>query len=162
MTRTGIGGNQISDDSVTGDDIDESTLVLKYFRYAKYTKTSDSDLLYIKWKSMGSNNSPGVNNKFVVPANGTLKSILLRSTHTPGSTEVSLHKVSDGVVWEDLTNAGAPVETQTVDLSTANTVVTATFSASATFSANDIIGISVNPTSNHGNVDLTILFELNY
>lgn len=155
---TGIKGNQIKDDTVTGDDIDESTLVLKHFLNAKYTANSTSELVYIKWRTMGSNTSPGVNSKLIVPADGTLKSILLRSTHTPGSTAVSLHKASNGT--EDLSTS--PVETQTVDLSTENTVVTATFSASATFSANDIIGISVNPTSNHGNVDLTILFELNY
>ena len=156
MARTGIDGKQISDDSVTGDDIDESTLVLKYFLNAKYTANSTSELVYIKWRTMGSNTSPGVNSKFVVPANGTLKSILLRSTHTPGSTEVSLHKASDGT--ENLSTS--PVETQTVDLSTDDTVVKATFSDSATFSAHDIIGISVNPTDNHGNVDLTIIFEL--
>ena len=69
---------------------------------------------------------------------------------------VSLHKASDGT--ENLSTS--PVETQTVDLSTDDTVVKATFSDSATFSAHDIIGISVNPTDNHGNVDLTIIFEL--
>ena len=51
-------------------------------------------------------------------------------------------------------------ETQTIDLSTANTVVRATFSNSATFSANDVIGISINPTNNHGRVNLTVVFEL--
>ena len=37
MARTGIEGKQITDNSVTGDDIDESTLVLNHFFNAKYT-----------------------------------------------------------------------------------------------------------------------------
>ena len=88
-----------------------------------------------------------------MPATGKLKKVLIRSDGTPGSTEVGLHKSSDGT--EDISTTA--VETQTVNLSTANTVATATFTNSATFSANDIICISVNPTSVHQNVDLTIL-----
>ena len=91
-----------------------------------------------------------------MPANGKLKYVLIRSDATPGSTEIGLHKASDGSQYLDDT----ATETQTVDLSTADTVVKATFSDSATFSANDIIGISVNPTNNHGRVNVTVVFEL--
>ena len=87
---------------------------------------------------------------------GKLKKVLIRSDGTPGSTEIGLHKSSNGT--EDITTTA--VEIQTVDLSTANTVATATFTDSASFSASDIICISVNPTSDHQNVDLTIVLEL--
>ena len=156
MVRTQIKGNQIKDDTVTGDDIDESTLVLKYAYKAKYSYSADTQRVFIRWGANGSNLTPGVNNRFIMPATGKLKKVLIRSDGTPGSTEVGLHKSSDGT--EDISTTA--VETQTVNLSTANTVATATFTNSAAFSANDIICISVNPTSNHGNVDLTIILEL--
>ena len=156
MARTGIDGKQITDNSITGDDVDESTLVLKYAYKAKYSYSADTQRVFIRWGANGSNLTPGVNNRFIMPATGKLKKVLIRSDATPGSTEVGLHKSSDGT--EDISTTA--VETQTVNLSTANTVVTATFTDSASFSASDIICLSVNPTSNHGNVDLTIILEL--
>ena len=156
MGRTGIDGKQITDNSVTGDDVDESTLVLKHFFNAKYTNTGGSSKIFIRPVDTGSTTSPGVNNKFIVPSSGILKYVLIRSDSTPGSTEVGFHKSSDGT--EQLNSTAT--ETQTIDLSTANTVVRATFSNSATFSANDVIGISINPTNNHGRVNLTVVFEL--
>ena len=156
MTRTGIDGKQITDNSVTGDDIDESTLVLTHFFYTTYTVTGGSSKVYIRPVNTGSVSVSSVNNRLIVPANGKLKYILIRSDATPGSTEIGFHKASDGSQYLDDT----ATETQTVDLSTADTVVKATFSDSATFSANDIIGISVNPTNNHGRVNVTVVFEL--
>ena len=156
MARTGIEGKQIADNSVTGDDIDESTLVLNHFFNAKYTNTGGSSKIFIRPVDTGSTTSPGVNNKFLVPSNGILKYVLIRSDATPGSTEIGFHKSSDGT--EQLNSTAT--ETQTIDLSTANTVVRATFSNSATFSANDVIGISVNPTNNHGRVNVIVVFEL--
>ncbi len=156
MTRTGIDGNQIKDDTVTGDDVNESTLVLNHFFNAKYTNTGGSSKVFIRPVDTGSTTSPGVNNKFIVPSNGKLKYVLIRSDATPGSTEIGFHKSSDGT--EQLNSTAT--ETQTIDLSTANTVVKATFSNSATFSAHDVIGVSVNPTNNHGRVNLTVVFEL--
>lgn len=153
-----IRGEQIKDNSVTGDDIDESTLVLRHVYSAKYSYSADTQRVFIRWNASGSNLSPGVNNRFVMPATGKLKTVLIRSDGTPGSTEVGLHKASNGTADVSTT----AVETQTVNLSTANTVVTATFTDSASFSANDIICLSVNPTSSHGNVDLTIIIELDF
>ena len=66
MARTGIDGNQISDNSVTGDDVDESTLVLKHFFNAKYTNTGGSSKIYIRPVDTGSTTNPGVNNRFLV------------------------------------------------------------------------------------------------
>ena len=156
MARTGIDGKQITDNSVTGADINESTLVLNHFFNAKYTNTGGSSKVYIRPVDTGSTTNPGVNNRFLVPSNGTLKYVLIRSDSTPGSTEIGFHKSSDGT--EDINSTAT--ETQTIDLSTANTVVKATFSNSAAFSAHDVIGISVNPTNNHGRVNITVVFEL--
>ena len=156
MARTGIEGKQIADNSVTGDDIDESTLVLTRFFYTTYTVTGGSSKVYIRPVNTGSVSVSSVNNRFIVPANGKLKYVLIRSDATPGSTEIGFHKASDGDQYLNDT----ATETQTINLSTAHTVVKATFSSSATFSANDIIGISVNPTNNHGRVNVTVVFEL--
>lgn len=153
-----IRGEQIKDDSVTGADVDESTLVLRHVYRAKYSYSADTQRVFIRWGANGSNLTPGVNNRFIMPATGKLKTVLVRSDGTPGSTEIGLHKSSNGT--EDISSTA--VETQTINLSTANTVVTATFTDSAAFSANDIICISVNPTSNHGNVDLTIIIEMDF
>tara|TARA_E500000331_G_C17137570_1_gene661216 strand:- start:136 stop:609 length:474 start_codon:yes stop_codon:yes gene_type:complete len=153
-----IRGRQIKDDSITGADVDESTLVLKHVYSAKYSYSADTQRVFIRWNASGSNLSPGVNNRFVMPATGKLKTVSIRSDGTPGSTEVGFHKASNGTADVSTT----AVETQTVNLSTANTVVTATFTDSAAFSASDIICLSVNPTSNHGNVDLTIILELDF
>ena len=156
MARTGIDGKQITDNSITGDDVDESTLVLKHFFNAKYTANSSNNKVFIRPVDTGSTSSPGVNNKFIVPSNGILKYVLIRSDSTPGSTEIGFHKSSDGT--EQINSTAT--ETQTIDLSTANTVVKAAFSNSATFSAHDVIGLSINPTNNHGRVNLTVVFEL--
>jgi hypothetical protein len=153
-----IRGEQIKDDSITGDDVNEDTLLIKHVYSAKYSYSADTNQVYIRWNSAGSNTSPGVNNRFVMPAAGKLKTVAVRSDGTPGSTQIGLHKASNGTA--DVSTSA--VETQAINLSTANTVVTATFSDSASFSASDIICLSVNPTSNHGNVDLTIVIEFDF
>ena len=153
-----IRGDQIKDDSITGSDINEDTLLIKHVYSAKYSYSADTQRVFIRWNASGSNLSPGVNNRFVMPTTGKLKSVLIRSDGTPGSTEIGLHKASNGTEGVSTT----AVETQTVNLSAANTVVTATFTNSAAFSANDIICLSVNPTSNHGNVDLTVIIEFDF
>ena len=156
MAGNRIRGEQIKDDSITGTDVDESTLVLRHAYSAKYSYSADTQRVFIRWNASGSNLSPGVNNRFVMPSPGKLKSIAVRSDGTPGSTQIGLHKASDGT--EDVSTTA--VETQTINLDTANTVAVATFSDSASFGVHDIICISVNPTSNHGNVDLTVILEL--
>ena len=152
-----IRGEQIKDDSVTGADVDESTLVLRYVYSIKYSKSDNTDQAYVRWNANGSNSSPGVNNKFIMPGSGSLKKVLIRSTSVMGNTMISLHKASDGTT--DLSTTR--IDPQTVNVSTADTVATATFS-SANFNAHDIIGISVIPTSAHGNVDMTVIIEMDF
>lgn len=152
-----IRGEQIKDDSVTGADVDESTLVLRHVYSVKYSKSDNVDPVWIRWNANGSNSSPGVNNKFIMPGSGSIKKVLIRSTSAMGSTMISLHKASDG----DADLSTQRIDPQIVNVSSANTVVTATFS-SASFNAHDIIGISVIPTSAHGNVDMTVIIEMDF
>ena len=161
---TEIKGSQIRDDTVTGDDVDESTLVLNRFFYTTYTANSSSNKVFIRPVDVGQVSWDSVNNRFIVPSDGKIKYVLIRSDGTngpPGSTEIGFHKASDGDRHLDEDASDTATEIQTINLSTAHTVVKATFSSSATFSANDIIGISVNPTNNHGRVNVTVVFELN-
>ena len=160
--KTTITGDGIRDDSITGDDIDESTLVLPHFTTHKYTLTSSSDTILIRFNAAGSNTmgSSQVNNKFVAPASGKLLMIKFRTTGTPGSTELALLKISDGTM--NFGDPGSPSADVTIDVSSANTTYTANFSSNNTFAVGDVIGIRVNPTSNHGNVDMTCVWELEF
>jgi len=153
---TGLTGKQIKDDTLTGDDIDESTLVLPYFINTSYTANASDQKVYVRPADVGSTNSPGVNNKFITPSGGKLKYVLIRSDSTPGNTDIGFHKASDDTPQLNTT----ATETQPVNIFTEDRVVKATFS-NATFNAHDIIGVSVNPTNNHGRVNLTIVLELN-
>ena len=131
--------------------------MLRHVYSIKYSKSDNTDQAYVRWNANGSNSSPGVNNKFIMPGSGSLKKVLIRSTSVMGNTMISLHKASDGTT--DLSTTR--IDPQTVNVSTADTVTTATFS-SANFNAHDIIGISVIPTSAHGNVDMTVIIEMDF
>ncbi len=154
-----IRGEQIKNDSITGDDIDESTLVMTHFTTHKYTNTSGSGACLMKFNTAGSDSLDGdqVNNKFVAPAGGRLVQIKFRTTGTPGATTLSLMKISDGT--ENFGNPGSPVSTAAINASNANIVYTANFTSNNRFLSGDVLGIQVEPTSNHGNVDLTCIWE---
>ena len=162
MSRTVIRGGQIKDNSVTGDDVDESTLILPHFTTHKYTNDSGSSSKLIRFNAAGSDGTGGdqVNNKFVAPANGKLLMVKFRSTGTPGNTEVALMRISNGT--ENFGNPGAPATDVIINVNAANTVFTANFSSNNSFNAGDVLGIRINPTNNHGNVDITCVWELDF
>jgi len=157
-----IKGKQIRDNTVTGDDVNEDTLILKYFTTHKYTNTSGNDEKLIKFNAAGSDNTGGsqVNNKFVAPANGKLIKIMFRSTGTPGNTELALLKITNGT--ENFGSPISPVSDVSIDAATANTTYVGVFSTNNTFNAGDVLGIRINPANNHGNVDLTIVWEFDW
>ena len=130
---------------------------LRHINTAKYTESS-ADPKYVRWDAAGSNGTPGVNNKFVAPAKGSLSSISIRATNAANSTDIRFHKSSNGT--ENLNTT--PTETQTVNMASANTTYQVQF-ASSTFNAGDILGISLNPTVGFGNVNITCvwLFDWN-
>ena len=132
--------------------------IQKHVVTVKYTETSANGKKYIRWDSNGSNDSPGVNNKWLAPAPGNLSQVIIRSTHTPGQTTLGFHRAVDGA--ENVPTSA--IETQSVDLSTANTSKFAAFSPNANFGPGDIVGFSVDPTNNHGNVNITFVFELDF
>tara|TARA_B100001287_G_C22656756_1_gene518157 strand:- start:16 stop:648 length:633 start_codon:yes stop_codon:yes gene_type:complete len=130
---------------------------LRHVNTAKYTESS-AEQRYVRWDAAGSNGSPGVNNKFIAPADGLLICVKIRATSASNSTAISFHKAGNGT--ENLNTT--PTETQIVNMSVANIYYLAAFS-SATFSAGDILGISLTPTVGFGNVNITCvwLFDWN-
>jgi hypothetical protein len=125
---------------------------LRHVNTAKYTEGA-AEQRYVRWDAAGSNGAPGVNNKFVAPANGSLNSVVIRATSASNSTDVAFHKASNGT--GDLNTTAT--ETQTVNMTAADTSYLAQFSSS-TFSAGDILGISLTPTNGFGNVNITCVW----
>ena len=125
---------------------------LRHVKSAKYSKTN-SNLQYVRWDAAGSNDNPGVNNKYLAPCDGELLSVTIRATTAANGTNIAFHKASNGT--EDLNTTA--VETVGVDMSAANTAYQVTFSNS-TFSAGEVLGISVNPSSTPNDVNITCVF----
>ena len=174
MAGTQIRGKQIKDDSITGDDVNEDTLVLKYFTTHKYTAEGTSNELYVRFNAGGSNylGDAMVNNKFIAPADGKLKFIAIRSTNNMGTTNISIMRItnseaafgtrdegSDPPTYTE--RAGASLETKQATVANANETYIAEFSTNS-FSAGHVLGIKINPSNNHGNVDITAVWEFDW
>ena len=74
-----------------------------------------------------------------------------------GSTIVGIHTNVDGE--QNTVVNQTPEETQTVNMTTANTTYTFTFSNANHFGPGDVIGVSIDPTGAHGNVNVTCVWE---
>ena len=133
------------------------TAIQKHICTAKYTMDS-ADKQFIRFNAAGSNSTAGVNNKFVAPVQGSLSFIMIRSTGTPGQTAIGFHRSTDGTT--DL--GSTPVDTQNIVMNNADTTYKIMFTQSANFGPGDIVGLSVDPVANHGNVDITLVFELDF
>ena len=125
----------------------------KHLTTHKYTESS-ADLMYVRFNAAGANSAPGVNNKFIAPYDGQLIKVIARSTTAMDSTVIASHHGSNG----DANINTSAIESTTVDVASANTSYEFTFSDSY-FSAGYILGISVNPTTGPGNLDLTAVWE---
>ena len=134
----------------------------KHFTTHKYSLLSSNSATLVRFNAGGSDltTSGQVNNKFVAPASGKLKSVTIRSTDTPGSTEIAFMKITDGT--ETFGDPGSPAAAVTVDIATDDTAYQAIFPDNAAFSLGNVLGIRINPTNNHGNVDLTCVWEFDW
>ena len=129
---------------------------LRHVNSAKFSST-DASQRYVRWDSTGSNGSPGVNNKFVAPANGELLKVFVRATSAPGTTRVAFHKASDGTA--NLNTTGE--EIISVNMSAADTAYTVNFTNSS-FNAGDILGLSLNPFNTPNDVNVTCVWLLDW
>ena len=162
----GITGRQIRDGSITGDDVNEDTLIMKYFTTHKYTASNNNRIL-VRFNAGGGDNASDTNlhqtnNRFVAPTGGKLAYVAFRSTGTPNSTEIALLKISDGVT--NFGHPGSPSADVTMNVNQADNVVVFDFSnnVGASFNAGQVLGIRVSPTNNHDNCDLTCVWEFDW
>ena len=112
---------------------------------------------YVKFNTAGTDESPGVNNNFVAPFSGKLLSAVFRSTSAAGSTAIAFHKNTNG----NSTLNTSETEAETVNIASANTTYMVMFSETSIFNFGEILGISVDPTNDPGNWDLTAVWEFN-
>jgi hypothetical protein len=125
---------------------------LRHVNTSKY-RNEDNTLQYVRWDSTGSNGSPGVNNKFIAPANGELMKVSVRATSAPGATNVAFHKSANGTSNLNTTAQ----ESVGVDMASANTTYTVNLTNSS-FSAGEILGVSIDPTNTPNDVNVTCVW----
>ena len=124
-----------------------------------YIDSSGAGKEYIPWGfSTSEQAAPNYLNMRLCPYGGRLLKVLLRtSTGTgTGTTVVGFHKGSNG----DATISTVASDTSTVNMSSDDTAYEFNFGGfNSQFAAGDIIGISVDPTNNHGTMNVTIVLE---
>ena len=131
---------------------DEILAKVPQAKSAKFSST-DTSLRYVRWDAAGSNGTPGVNNKLIAPVNGTLLTVLVRTTAAAGATSVGFHKASNGVANLNTT----ATETKSVDIANANTTYQVVFDRPS-FNGGEILGISFDPTNQPNDVNITCIF----
>jgi hypothetical protein len=116
----------------------------------------DTNASYIRFYESGRNTGFDKKVIMVKPYLGNLDKIIARGTSAAGSTAISFHKASDG----SATPNGTPIQTITVDMSSANTSYTFIFDpATSKFAAGDIVSVKVDPSSDPGDIVLTCVWE---
>lgn len=129
--------------------------------FASYNNTLTGKY-YVPWNSTTEATTIGEEHKLVMPYDGQVKKISLRMAGyntggQPGDiVVVGFHKASDGTSVPSST----ATESENFSMVAAHTTVTNTFSTS-TFSAGDVIAISVDPlvSLSPGDVNLTLVVE---
>jgi len=142
-----------------GDVVISGSLYTKqrHVNTAKFSST-DTSQRYVRWDAAGSNGSPGVNNKFIAPASGRLISVMIRCTSAANGTNIAFHRAGDG----DANINTTAVETIGVDIASNHTVYQAAFSSTSDFGPGDILCISINPSSQPNDVNITCIWEFNF
>ena len=92
----------------------------------------------------------------VMPHNGYLSRVMMRSEEACGSTVVGFHKSSAGTESPNSTASN----TATVDMTTDDTAYTFSFGESAAFQAGDVVAISFDPTNDANDTVGTVTFIL--
>ena len=91
---------------------------------------------------------------FTPPYDGYLNQVVFRSEEACGSTVVGLHRSATGTEIPNQTASN----TVTVDMSADDTPYKFAFGSSASFSAGEILGISMNPTNDPNDTVFTVEF----
>ena len=114
------------------------------------TNTSE---FYIPINSTTENDDVGYNRQWIAPFDGSLEKIRLYASSAGGNTVCKLYV---NAVFAD----GATSTSDTVSVS-ATTTATFTFSSGNTYSAGDLIRVTVDPTNRLDDVNLTCIWKYN-
>lgn len=131
---------------------------MRHMTHHRYSDTAGSTREYVPFAgSTAEQASPSSITQGIAPYNGRLVTAYVRSSRSGGlgSTSVSMHTGVDGFQVVGTTAE----ETVTVNMSTQNTTYTFNFTAANHFAAGDIIGVAIDPTNIHGNVNVTCIWE---
>ena len=125
-----------------------------HMTHHRYNDGGGTGKEYIPWSGTSEQASPNYITQGVAPYHGKLLKLLVRSSAGMGSTQAGIHIGTDG---NALHNSVAE-ETVTVSMS-ANTTATFNFTNANHFAAGDVISVSIDPTTAHGNVNVTCVWE---
>ena len=130
---------------------------MRHMTHHRYNDGSGTGKEYIPWAGTSEQPSPSYISMGVAPYNGRLAKVLVRSSKSGGlgSTVVGMHIGTDGTATFNTTAE----ETVTVNMASANTTGTFSFTSANHFAAGDTIAVSIDPTSAHGNVNVTCVWE---
>ena len=125
----------------------------------RYNDGSGTGKEYVPWAGTSEQPSPSYISMGVAPYNGRLLKVLVRSSKSGGlgSTIAGIHIGTDGTATFNSTAE----ETVTVNMASANTTGIFNFTNADHFAAGDTIAVSIDPTSAHGNVNVTCVWEYN-
>lgn len=127
---------------------------MRHMTHHRYNDGSGTGKEYIPWSGTSEQASPNYISQGVAPYAGRLVKVLVRSSAGMGSTTVGIHINTDG---NSVINSTAE-ETKLFSV-VANTTAPFNFTTTNHFAAGDIIGVSIDPSTAHGNVNVTCVWE---
>ena len=131
---------------------------MRHMTHHRYSDTSLSGKEYIPFAgSTAEQASPSSITQGIAPYSGRLVAVWVRSSKSGGlgNTSVALHMGVNG----DTVVSTTAEETVEVAMNQQNTSYAFNFTASTHFAAGDVIGVAVDPTNIHGNVNVTCIWE---
>ncbi len=131
---------------------------MRHITHHRYSDTNGSGKEYIPFAgTVNEQNSPSSQTQGIAPYSGRLVSVLVRSSRSGGlgNTSVAFHTGVDGNQVVSTT----ATETVEANMSSANTSYVFNFTSVSNFAAGDIIGLAIDPTNIHGNVNVTCIWE---
>jgi len=127
---------------------------MRHMTHHRYNDGSGTGKEYIPWSGTSEQASPNYISQGVAPYAGRLVKVLVRSSAGMGITTVGIHINTDG----NAVISSIAEETKSFSM-VANTTAPFNFTNANHFAAGDIIGVSIDPSTAHGNVNVTCVWE---
>jgi hypothetical protein len=143
-----VKGNAFVDGTVYGNQI---------HWYAHNFTSTTSAKTYLEFNRDAGSTTIHSYNKFVVPYDGRLIRAELRSEFAGGNTVMGFHRASNGTTNPSTT----PIESITRNIASADTTYEYRFTGAASFNRGDVVSISIDPTSNIHDVNVTTIWSFN-